>query len=406
MMSRGMRAVIWPLMMTLHDPIRTSFGAMINRPLLFLQLIDEDGIEGWGESWVNFPSWALEERTLVLHHLLENYLGLLNDADSIESIIRRYRTEAIQSGGMGAFYHAVSAIEVALWDLDAHRRQVPLRTLLSGTDSVVSAVGVYASGIGPERIQERVEQAVGNGFHSVKVKVGFDTSQDHSNFRLAQSVSGVRHVMVDANQAWSRDAASEELAYYQSSGAEWVEEPISAMDVPGYYALSQRYSNLAAGENWYTDQLFSRNRVHLKAIQPDICKIGGIRQAQRLVDNAVIEADFVTFHVLGGPIAHAVSLQVAAAWGNRVNWVEFDTNENPVRDAVELNWTISDGKAILSLDHGLGVRVDTSKLESFVSDNLRSYHEVVMTANVGAGEMMERVTDVAEAISLTRGTRG
>ncbi len=373
-MNRRVSATIWPLITPLKHPIRTSFGTMWNRPVLLLQLVDENGVEGWGESWVNFPSWALDERVVVLWRLLKDTLEFIARPGAVKEIIEHYRIQAVQSGNLGSFYHAVSALEIALWDLEAQRHHKPLRNLLHSGEDGLSPVPIYASGIGPDRIQERIEKAIDDGFKTIKFKVGFDRAHDHENFRLARSIPGVRSIIVDANQGWSREAALKEVPYYCKQGVQWVEEPISALDFEGYRLLGQQFSCIAAGENWYLDQISCAPTMQLKVLQPDLCKIGGIEAARTVIDFPATISDYVAFHVLGGPVAQAVSLQVASAWSERVKWVECDTNENLVRDVVQPSWTIIDGAAHLNSLPGLGLKIHADQLEEFVSTHLQFYH--------------------------------
>ncbi|MDA8193919.1 MAG: hypothetical protein M0Z53_07975 [Thermaerobacter sp.] len=374
-MSGDARAVIWPLVTPLKHPIRTSFGAMQNRPLLLLQLIDGEGYEGWGESWVNFPRWALDERVVVLRHLLADVLTGLPAPGAVGAVLARYRKQAVQSAGLGSFYHALSAIDGALWDLQARRRHRPLRDVLGEGGEQSPAIPVYASGIGPERVKDRIETAIAQGFTAVKIKVGFDQGVDHQNFQTARSLLGADAIIVDANQAWTREGALSEIAYYENYGAKWIEEPISALDFAGYHLLGQQSPSLAAGENWYLDQIAHSPSIRLKAVQPDLCKIGGVAAAEKFIASPALDAGYVAFHVLGGPVAQALSLQVASAWAARARWVECDTNENLVRDAIAPSWTLAGGTARLNRLPGLGLEIDPEALERFVAPHLRPFHQ-------------------------------
>lgn len=375
-MLRLISARIWPLVTPLHEPIKMAFGVMRSRPSLLLQLVDESGAEGWGEAWVNFPHWAMAERTIVLHALLRAHITELSGPLAITAIRQRFTTEVVQSGSFGAFYHALSAIEIALWDLEAKKNQSPLRTLLSTPQKIVPSIPVYASGIGPNHITQRVEQAVKQGFTTAKIKVGFNVDHDHQNFRSVQAIDGIEVAMVDANQAWTVEEARKELAFYENAGAEWIEEPISAWDFDGYAQLSEEFTRIAAGENWYLEHRALSKSLRLRVLQPDLCKIGGIQAAAAFLDGNPI-ADWVAFHVLSGPIAQAAALQVATAWGDRVKWVEVDTNENDIREVVQPAWKIAQGSARLNQEPGLGIHVDTARLERCVSPELMPYHRVI-----------------------------
>lgn len=400
-MTLIVRAQIWPLKGPLQQPIRTAFGEMRTRPALLLSLTDENGNIGWGESWVNFPEWAVYERVSVLHHLLHNLLGQELSWQSLQDLYQTYRIQAIQWGGLGPFSQAISAIEMALLDLESKAQARSLRehlgrlppssggkgirlkqdgglgkhSSLTQTTILPTApvtqltsvkIPVYASGIGPENVEARVALAAQSGFQYAKVKVGFDESLDHNNFTSAVKILGEERVMVDANQSWSLNEATNQLAYFAYSGALWIEEPISSLDYAGYESLTQTYSCIAGGENWYLESLDSLKNVNLSVFQPDLCKIGGFWAADVAVNTMGNNENRIAFHVLGTPLCHAFALQVAAAWGDRVAFVEFDTNENPFLRSFDGLWHIADGCAVLNDTMGLGISVDTEQLQSFV----------------------------------------
>lgn len=372
-MPRIIKAQIWPLKGPLTIPIRTSFGQMDSRPALLLSLTDDLGNEGWGESWVNFPEWAVYERTMVLNHLLGGIVGREVEAADMESFYQLYRLQAVQWGGIGPFAQAVSAMEGALWDLEAKQRRLPLYKLLAADDDTRHDIPVYASGIGPANITERIERAVRDGFRSVKIKVGFDSEIDHNHFQQAKRLVGREHVMVDANQAWTGKQAETEVAYYQSEGARWVEEPVSAIRFDEYQSLCRQFDCIAAGENWYLESFACVQMPSLSVYQPDLCKIGGIWAADKLSRKHQQRFLSIAFHVLGTAVCHSLALQVAAAWGDRVSHVEFDTNENPFRAAFNTNWKIEHGQLSLPEDIGLGIAVDHHFLRHYFVEELRPF---------------------------------
>src|SRR6185295_12651152 len=113
-------------------------------------------------------------------------------------------------------------------------------------------VRVYASGIGPDRADEIGVAKRGEGFSAFKLKVGFDAARDVANLAAMRAALGVEAtIMVDANQAWSPEAAAKRIAELAPFGPHWIEEPIGA-DQPheAWRALADASEvPLAAGEN-------------------------------------------------------------------------------------------------------------------------------------------------------------
>lgn len=373
-MGQVIRASILPVRMPLVTPISTSFGSMVNRPGLFVKLQDEDGVIGWGEAWVNFPSWAIAERTMVLHYLLGEVVGRSSESpQAVIETLERYQKQVVQSAGLGPFYHALSAISAALWDLKAHKTGVPLRYLLANENSSSASIPVYASGVGPENVTTRVEKALSLGFRQAKIKVGFHTTQDHENFLIAEQIMGPGQVFVDANQAWTEEQAHREIAFYYNQGSPWVEEPVMALNFPVYEKLSRRFHCIAGGENWYREHCENITAVPLSLFQPDLSKIGGIEIAQQLIGRLAPMINHWALHVLGSPLVHGLALEFAAAHKDHIQLVEWDTNDNPLAAAFIVNWSIRDGQAVLSNAPGSGVTVDEERLGRYVVEALRPW---------------------------------
>lgn len=359
--ARVTEARLWPLRAPLGRPIKTSFGQMNSRPALLLCLIDEYGRRGWGEAWVNFPAWGLEVNTMALHALARSVIQSDGDPDALtESIFRRVAPQIVQSGQLGPTYQALSAINQALFDLS---RQ--------GITPTPVSIPVYASGIGPENVADRVSDALDRGFRDVKIKVGFEVAYDHQNFLSAQQIAGRGHVMVDANQAWTLATAQAELAWYVDHGARWVEEPVPALDFNGYDRLHPWSSHIAAGENWLPEYLQgNRPQPLIQVLQPDLAKIGGYWGARRLIDRLSGRFESVAFHVLGSPVNHAAALRGAGLLSQPVGLVEYDTNENPFNALIAVDWTIRNGCAHIGRRPGFGIATDSRLLERYVVPEL------------------------------------
>ena len=134
----------------IKDPVRTSFGTMTERAAVFVRVEDSDGARGWGEIWCNFPNAAAEHRALLFADIIApRALGKSVDDpvalwDEFERALHVLR---IQSGDAGAFSAAAAGLDLAIHDLRARKRGLPLWRSLGGRDD--SPVPVYASGINP-----------------------------------------------------------------------------------------------------------------------------------------------------------------------------------------------------------------------------------------------------------------
>ena len=125
---------------------------MTERAAVFVRVEDSDGARGWGEIWCNFPNAAAEHRALLFADILApRALGKpIDDPVALwAEIDRALHVLRIQSGDAGAFSAAAAGLDLAIHDLRARKRGLPLWRALGGTDD--SPVPVYASGINPGR---------------------------------------------------------------------------------------------------------------------------------------------------------------------------------------------------------------------------------------------------------------
>ncbi len=158
----------------LSSPVVTSFGRMLDRPAVFVRVEDEDGQIGWGEVWANFPSTGAEHRARLVNEVLApliSGLAVTHPVDAFDTLTQATSVLALQCGEPGPFAQAISGIDLAVWDLYARRRQLPLWKLLGGNGCNIP---VYASGINPAGSRQMAEAAIGRGHRALKLKVGFD----------------------------------------------------------------------------------------------------------------------------------------------------------------------------------------------------------------------------------------
>ncbi|MEO6362735.1 MAG: mandelate racemase/muconate lactonizing enzyme family protein [Caldimonas sp.] len=355
----------WPVQV----PVRTSFGVMHDRPAVFVRVEDGEGAHGWGEAWCNFPACGAEHRA----RLIETVLAPLLVGRAFPSPQAAYREMtdktavlAIQSGEFGPIAQAIAGVDIALHDLAARRAGVPLWQHLAGSDAATASIGqpsvaVYASGINPDRPGPTVEALRRAGHTRFKLKVGFGAARDVENLAAVRAAAGDdADVMVDANQAWDVDTAVEmagRLAKYRPS---WLEEPLRA-DRPWHEWQRVAAASpipLAAGENAIGEAAFAALTASgaVRVVQPDAAKWGGLSAMLGLAERT--EAAGLRFcpHYLGGGIGLLASAHVLAARARSGEWLEVDSNENPLRTSYcPPLASLSGGQITLDASPALGV---------------------------------------------------
>jgi L-alanine-DL-glutamate epimerase-like enolase superfamily enzyme len=184
-------------------------------------------------------------------------------------------------GRPGVAAGAISAVDIALWDLKARVLDLPLVTIL---DQVHDAVPIYGSGgFTSYSVAKLTEQLVGwaaDGIPRVKMKVGRDPAADLERVLSAvDAVGPAVEVMVDANGAYAPRQALEFAEHYADLGVGWFEEPVSSDDLDGLRLLRSQAPGglrIAAGEYGY-DPWYYRGLVDaVDVVQADVTRCGGI----------------------------------------------------------------------------------------------------------------------------------
>nr|MBP6853961.1 mandelate racemase/muconate lactonizing enzyme family protein [Rhodoferax sp.] len=219
----------WVLRAPITVPVANAFGAMTNRPAVFLRITASDGVQGWGEVFSNFPQVGAEHRARLVRSIFAPLLqsGVSDDPEAVRALLgQRTRQMAIQCGEPGPFAQIIGAVDQALWDIAARRAGVPLWKLLGGHSG---RVRVYASGIGPDDVVDVMQEKWQAGYRAFKLKVGFAEGRDAANLHAARSALGeAATLMVDANQAWLPEQAQTRIAALAPYRPFWIEEPIGA----------------------------------------------------------------------------------------------------------------------------------------------------------------------------------
>ena len=357
----------------LKTPVQTSFGIMHERPALLLRITDQDGSEGWGEVWCNFPAIGAEHRARLLQSVLAP-LALATPWRSpqsmFQSLTRQTAVLAIQSGEPGPIAHCIAGLDIAAWDLVARRKGQPLWQLLGAS---THRIGVYASGLNPDAPETLAAQCQREGYKAFKLKVGFGNDRDLRNLAQLRSTLGADAIlMVDANQAWSREQALAFVPHLQPFGLAWLEEPLRA-DVPWYEWQSlQAVSDiaLAAGENVAGSENFQAaiSAGALTVIQPDLAKWGGFSGCLPVARQILQAGLRFCPHYLGGGVGLVASAHLLAAAGGD-GMLEIDANPNPLRT---LLWgplaTVHNGQCELGTGPGLGVVPDLAAIAPYRID--------------------------------------
>ena len=365
----------------LNQPFAFSQGWVHQRAATLVRITSNEGIVGWGEAFAQGLE-PPEIAAATIEHALKPLIINQNPLDTAVLWQKMY-TATRDYGRKGAVVSAISAIDIALWDLCGHFYNQPLHQLLGG--AVRDVVQPYATGFyrlsGQNEAGRLAEEALQHreaGFTAMMVKLGFGIRDD---IEVMEAITKALNddtieLMVDTNHAYGRSDAlrlGQALDQYQ---LRWYEEPVVPEDIAGYTELRSKLNTpIAGGENEHTTYGFSQ-LLHTGALdiaQPDIGSCGGITAARDIVAIAQACGVAVNPHVWGTAVAQAASLQLIAALPiphaslfAKEPILEYDRSSHPFRQhLISEPWNMVDNLIPIPQGPGLGIRVRMDTVEKY-----------------------------------------
>lgn len=357
-----------PLSAPLANPVQFSLGVLKERYFALVRVRTDEGLTGWGETFVNFPAWGFKERRILVQDVIapllvgENPLDVGRLWQKLHQALYRL---GLQWGSPGLILQAMSGVDIALWDILGKAVGQPISRLLGGP--VRRSIPLYATGINGEGMEERAQRLVGAGFRSLKLRLGLGKETDLNNLRrLRAAVGSDVEILVDANMAWDVPSALEMLPALEEHGVGWIEEPIAYENVEGLQAVSRRTTiPLAGGENSFSLLDFRRwQQAGVPQIwMPDPTRAGGISGCTKILHLAESSSTPVSLHHYGTDVGFAAALHLMAITPGALRLLR-DVSETPLREEVlEEGVLVTAEEATVPLGSGLGVTVCEAVIE-------------------------------------------
>lgn len=325
--------------------------------LITCTLATSDGLEGTGYTYTGGRGGSA-----ILSLIRDELAPLLKGSSStdIEALWNKQRASLhyLGLGGITAF--AVSACDIALWDLRGKRTGASLIEMAGGKPEKVRCYrGLIDLGYSDEYLLQRVAEEFASGHTAVKLKVGReDIARDIARVKSVRAQIGSEaYLMADANYSWTASQAIEFARGVEDCNLLWFEEPVSHVDLDAYAKVSKAIDTpLASGENWRTIADFKAAiaTAGLTFLQPDASNIGGITGWLKVADLAQQHDMKITCHGM-----HELHVSLMAG---REGAAPMELHSFPI-DAYTTNPTIvEDGYVAPPTAPGTGVVFDDELL--------------------------------------------
>lgn len=378
------------LRIPLGDRVFYSSQARFPERNSYLVRIETDtGLIGWGEGGQYGPP---EPVAAVIDHV---FAPKLIGRDPTEPVVIWEQLYAFSRdfGQKGTYVEAISAIDIALWDISGKAVGLPVSKMLGG--AFRKQVKAYATGCYYPEKYDNLPNILENlkleatryrdsGFDALKVKIGLlDLHADAERLRIIRQTVGPNvAIMVDANHAYSAATAIQMGKLIEKYDIRFFEEPVIPEDRAGYRRVRAEIPiPVAGGEAEFTRygfrDFFCEGCVDI--VQPDLTVCGGFTAFSQILALANAHGVLVVPHVWGSGIALAAALQALAMippmphTANPIPlrnepMVEFDRTHNSLRDELLVEkFELVDGCVGVPQGPGLGVTIDEGALRRFES---------------------------------------
>ena len=336
-----------------------------------IEIISDEGVVGLGSVYTSAK-------------LVEGALGILRPMLIGESAIEPVRVcenlhqSTFWQGRGGSITHAISGIDIALWDIFGKVTGQPISRLLGGRYR--DKIKPYGSLLmtEPENLPPRLEDAVQRGFKAIKMGWGpfgrVSAAMDEAIVKTARETVGPDvEIMVDAGGSdrywphgykWALETAKM-LSQYDVT---WFEEALRPDDLQGFIKLTEHAPLPITSCEVITRRQAFMPWIEQRAvdyIQPDVTKVGGISEEYRIAMHAYDHSILFVPHGWNTAIGLAADLQLVAAVPT-ARWVEYITPAPYIEDLVEEPYTLDeDGLLTIPERPGLGVAWSSEGVEKF-----------------------------------------
>jgi L-alanine-DL-glutamate epimerase-like enolase superfamily enzyme len=363
-------------------PEPNDFNAL--RHLCLCKITTADGLVGWGESITQFPEASLATQAII-EAMVERLVG--RDPVHTEALWRENKDQAWWYGyGGGIASYAVSAIDIALWDIKGKATGLSVLDLLGGPvhERLPAIASSHAHHSSIPAMVEEAQKWLSTGLQGVKTgfgkrgdaHLGFDHDRDVEYVRAMRAgIGDGRMLMIDNGIAvqWDVTDAVRRLQAMEESNLTWVEEPLGAWDPEGYATLrAKTTTRIAYGEKEWTvagfERVLATGTVDVVGVDPG--RAEGITGFKKVCDRVETYRRQANAHAWSSAIGTAASLAISFS-SPACRLFELKPLRNPMQhELVAEPFDHDAGWVYPPVGPGLGIEVDEDVVEEFRSEKV------------------------------------
>ena len=366
------------------EPFGWSQGWTDKRYASIIKITTDEGIIGWGEGGGSVSA------TVIRDYFAPVLIGK-NPLNINKCWHAMFATLYNENNAAGFGAEAISAVDIALWDIAGKVEGKSISELLGG--SLRDKVAVYATGLYyrkdefPNKLLDEAESYVKAGFKGMKTKIGgLSIKDDVIRVEAIRKVIGNDiYLMVDANKAYNAATAitiGRKLAHLD---IHWFEEPVYQNDIKAYQQVKNNQPIPVAGGEVLRNRFETRDLIAHRAVdilQPDISLCSGITEYRNIALMANTFGIQINPHLWGTPIMTSATLSLTSTLPpcpysgisrpyEQEPVVEFDLSPHPIRrELCSKVFEQKDGYVNVPEGPGLGIEVNEKVLNKYCVQHL------------------------------------
>lgn len=356
------RVILHHLLMEYKQPFVTSFGRVEHKDFYIIEVIDEDGVSGFGETEAFTTPWYTEETTQTNRYMIETFLVPLLLKESFkhpDEISQRFKK--IRRNNM-----AKAAVESAVWDLYAKQQNRPLYQVIGGTKQAIDvgvSIGLQSS---IKQLLQVIEKQLSFGYKRIKLKI--KPGSDVELVRAVRKAFPTVPLMVDANSAY-RLGDVKVLQALDQFELQMIEQPFANDDFVEHAALQKLIKTpicLDESIHTWSDVQTAIAVGSCQIINVKMSRVGGIKVVQKIEKYAAERGiELWCGGMLEAGIGRAHSLAIASL-GQFTLPADTAASENYWhRDIIEPAVHVKNGQVHLPDKPGIGYQIDREALTYF-----------------------------------------